>query len=514
MTLFFTIRWPLRAVASLCVVLIGFSVSAKAEDVFRLMLEEPIDGEIHGGVGNLRGWAVASEGIEKVEIFIDGEYAFDAPYGGARGDVGGAFPEVPNANQSGFSSAYAYSLLSSGTHTIAALAHTTVGTTKESAATFEVVKFKQAFINDPDAVDLTGTSCSVSTDDISVGNAQVEGDAYDVTLNWRTAEQGFEIVQIEQRVPVAPVVSPAAPAVFLDDEVLRVFAASDVSAAVVEQITQDTQDAHTLWMGRDYYGKNQAKAIYLMITGADSEAATLANRANFDPQRDVGFPSAAWCREDTYIQYVGNGGAGINSSGPVDGFYFYAHGAKEDRADRIMSFHEVFHVYQMTNIFSDDYEEVDAKMGRRTADDPSADVAWWSEGNADFWSALYGTDFAYFERAMRNALEGNGPFAVPRKTQYFNDGAKLYNISWSQGDTVDLAYRIGSWFVAYLVMEQGEDKVYQFWETVDQDGFAQTFSQVFGKDYKRYVTDFEAWLQKPNSELLQILENLYSSKRL
>ena len=204
MTLFFTIRWPLRAVASLCVVLIGFSVNAKAEDVFRLMLEEPINGEIHGGVGNLRGWAVASEGIEKVEIFIDGEYAFDAPYGGARGDVGGAFPEVPNANQSGFSSAYAYSLLSSGTHTIAALAHTTVGTTKESAATFEVVKFKQAFINDPDAVDLTGTSCSMSTDDISVGNAQVEGDAYDVTLNWRTAEQGFEIIKIDKiEAPVA-----------------------------------------------------------------------------------------------------------------------------------------------------------------------------------------------------------------------------------------------------------------------------------------------------------------------
>ena len=207
-------RWALRQAILLCVVLIGFSVSTKADDVFRLMLEEPINGEIHGGVGNLRGWAVASEGIEKVEIFIDGEYAFDAPYGGARGDVGGAFPEVDDAGQSGFSLAYAYSSLTSGTHTITALAHTTVGTTKENAATFEVVKFKQAFINDPDAVDLTGTSCSVSTDDISVGNAQVEGDAYDVTLNWRTAEQGFEIVQIEQRVPAAPVVSPATPAVF------------------------------------------------------------------------------------------------------------------------------------------------------------------------------------------------------------------------------------------------------------------------------------------------------------
>ena len=47
----------------------GLSVGVKAEDVFWLMLEEPINGEIHGGVGNLRGWAVASEGIDKVEIF-------------------------------------------------------------------------------------------------------------------------------------------------------------------------------------------------------------------------------------------------------------------------------------------------------------------------------------------------------------------------------------------------------------------------------------------------------------
>ena len=32
-----------------------------ADDVFRVMLEEPVAGEIHGGVGNLRGWAVATE---------------------------------------------------------------------------------------------------------------------------------------------------------------------------------------------------------------------------------------------------------------------------------------------------------------------------------------------------------------------------------------------------------------------------------------------------------------------
>jgi hypothetical protein len=75
----------------------AYANSVAASDVFRVMLEEPVAGETHGGVGNLRGWAVSSEGIEKIEIWIDGAYAFDAPYGGARSDVGGTFPDVPTA---------------------------------------------------------------------------------------------------------------------------------------------------------------------------------------------------------------------------------------------------------------------------------------------------------------------------------------------------------------------------------------------------------------------------------
>jgi len=170
-----------------------------ASDVLRVMLEEPVAGETHGGVGNLRGWAVASEGIEKIEIWIDGAYAFDAPYGGSRGDVGGAFPEVSDSDKSGFSLAYAYSNLSPGSHTISAVAHTSAGNTSESAANFTVVKFKDAFISGPDAVDLSGTSCEATGDEVSATNALIGGRAYDMVLDWRTAEQGFEIVEIAEK---------------------------------------------------------------------------------------------------------------------------------------------------------------------------------------------------------------------------------------------------------------------------------------------------------------------------
>lgn len=162
----------------------------------RVTLEEPVNAQIHSGVGNLRGWAVASAGVTKVEIYIDGEYAFDAPYGGSRGDVGSAFPDVSNSAQSGFSLAYTYSNLSAGTHSIEAVAHTGDGEVTRSESTFEVVKFKQNFISDPGAVNLSGANCSVSGDEIAVSNASVAGETYDMVLDWRIAEQGFEIIEI------------------------------------------------------------------------------------------------------------------------------------------------------------------------------------------------------------------------------------------------------------------------------------------------------------------------------
>ena len=163
--------------------------------VHRVALEEPVSGETHTGVGNLRGWAVATDGISKVEIFIDGAYEFDAPYGGRRIDVGGAFPDVEASSESGFSLAWNYSDLSSGQHTITAVAHTATGATQESSATFNVVKFNK-FIAAENAVDLNEGSCSVSSDEISILDARVEGSIFDLVLKWRTAEQGFEIIEI------------------------------------------------------------------------------------------------------------------------------------------------------------------------------------------------------------------------------------------------------------------------------------------------------------------------------
>ena len=164
--------------------------------VLRVALEEPIEGQVHTGVGNLRGWAVASEGITKVEILIDGVLAFEAPYGGSRGDVGGAFPDVAGSSESGFSLAYNYSGLAAGPHTVTAVAYNALGSSEESSASFEVVRFDAPFIADPNAVNLNDASCTVSSDEISIVDARVDGSLLDLLLKWRTAEQGFELIEI------------------------------------------------------------------------------------------------------------------------------------------------------------------------------------------------------------------------------------------------------------------------------------------------------------------------------
>ena len=166
--------------------------------VAQAFLEEPVDGGVYSGIGNLRGWAIANEGVDRVEILIDGEPFQDAPYGGSRGDVGGAFPTVPGSSRSGFSLAFNYNSLDAGEHIITARAHTVRGQVLESSATFEAVSFGSEFISNSNLVKLDGGVCEVSGNSASIVDILVDGTSFDIGLQWGKAAQGFEIVSIEQ----------------------------------------------------------------------------------------------------------------------------------------------------------------------------------------------------------------------------------------------------------------------------------------------------------------------------
>ena len=163
---------------------------------FKVTLEEPAVGLVHMGVGNLRGWAVSSAGILKVEAFLDGEFFTEIPYGGARGDVGAAFPDIDDSDSSGFGMSLNYSALSAGTHTLEVVAHGIDNKTTSSTAQFETVRFDSAFIGAGEVIDLNAAASVLSGDQIRVENISIAGKTYNLLLRWRTAEQGFEIVEI------------------------------------------------------------------------------------------------------------------------------------------------------------------------------------------------------------------------------------------------------------------------------------------------------------------------------
>ena len=158
----------------------------------RIALEEPSRSEIRTGMGNLRGWAISSDKIEKVEILIDGAYAFDAPYGGSRQDVGEAFPDIPYSSSSGFSTAYNFSGLSVGQHTVTAVAHNENGMTKQSSVSFEVIKVTPNFGRGNTTMNLDQASCSLVSDKIMITKRE-STEFYDLEMMWR-AEQGYAIV--------------------------------------------------------------------------------------------------------------------------------------------------------------------------------------------------------------------------------------------------------------------------------------------------------------------------------
>ena len=159
-------------------------------------LDQPADQGVHTGVGMIRGWALSEEGVERIEVYIDGSYAFDVPYGDPREDVGYAYSNIDGSSTSGFSVPFRYSALSAGEHTISVIVTDGLGDRMEHSATFDVVRFEQVFVGKENTPNMNWSLASSYADYITVQGVEVGGKVYSVTLRWQTLTQSFEIVNI------------------------------------------------------------------------------------------------------------------------------------------------------------------------------------------------------------------------------------------------------------------------------------------------------------------------------
>ena len=172
------------------------TLTTTAGDI-QFALEEPSNGSIYSGVSNVRGWAVSSVGVNRVELLVDGTLVTQIPSGGLRTDVGNAYPNYPNSSQSGFSMAYNYSNLTAGAHVISVNVVDNQGTQKSAAVSFNAARFNNPFIADPARVSLNAATITDDNDKaISISNLQADGQLYNVRLEWRTAAQGFALTSI------------------------------------------------------------------------------------------------------------------------------------------------------------------------------------------------------------------------------------------------------------------------------------------------------------------------------
>ena len=83
-----------------------------------------------------------------------------------------------------------------GEHTITARAYNTNGQYAESSKTFVVTRFHKPYLGKNDVVDLSGAQCSLEDSQISISDAIMDGSVYDILLEWRTAAQDFQIIEI------------------------------------------------------------------------------------------------------------------------------------------------------------------------------------------------------------------------------------------------------------------------------------------------------------------------------
>ncbi len=167
-------------------------------------VEAPEESGAYSGVANLRGWAVstAAEGIDHIELSIDGTFMSNIPMGAMRNDVGNIYPEAtyPGSSQSGFSMAYNYIKLPPGGHQMTFVAVDADGATSNKTVNFQVIAFDATDeqLQDANAADFSSATFTPSGQSIQVQGMLVQGTSYNATLTWDTESQQFQFKQISK----------------------------------------------------------------------------------------------------------------------------------------------------------------------------------------------------------------------------------------------------------------------------------------------------------------------------
>ncbi|MBT7329913.1 MAG: hypothetical protein HN804_02620 [Oceanospirillaceae bacterium] len=312
---------------------------------------------------------------------------------------------------------------------------------------------------------------------------------------------------------VAPSGGETAQATRLIDDLIAtgkvtIMAASDVSEKTIKNTKKWMNVAANTWFTKQTPASKYYYPIVITIVGKSTSAANVLDEQLCEELNKKSYSTRLCGR---YLAgYASDGGAGINSSRMNDKFHFMVLGTtrrtpSDDLGDTIL--HEAFHIYQLSQITTKRHDLFEIKYGRRSGDH-NRDVPWWTEGTATYLSYLtYSRQprirQGYLKNMMRCELGDCEGRRAPRIDEYFELGTKLYNIDY--GNNRMIAYRVGALFAAYLINDVGEDKLFEYYEAVDELGFETSFATHFGQSYRDYINQFEVFLKQPLSKVMKII---------
>jgi hypothetical protein len=165
-------------------------------------VESPEPGPV-SGIAVIRGWAFATQldvSISKVELFIDGVSAGDIPCCSQRADVQAAFPDNPNALNSGWATTFNWGVLDVGSYTVQVVIKNTLGQTL-STETRMVTVVKPGNFEFLDLFSLAQATALIDGDELVLEGVTVRDKAtqqqktIDAHYRWSSSSQSFGLIQ-------------------------------------------------------------------------------------------------------------------------------------------------------------------------------------------------------------------------------------------------------------------------------------------------------------------------------
>ena len=315
---------------------------------------------------------------------------------------------------------------------------------------------------------------------------------------------------------------------YLDYRDIEIFKASTISDQHIEILTKYIQYTEQLLFTDKRVKRENLYPILVVQLDSENYASAIALEEEYCQYLDQEYPRTfnnTRCNPE-YQDKKADGSIGLfTDGGRVSGSsisgtpsdreccYLFISGSFDlswdSRSQAYVTIHEMYHIFQISNVVDFDYDLQQEITGKRIGSD-KRDKPFWMEGYATYYSHLYYSrdinDFSHLENEMYGGLFSCycGDNQPTIKERYLN-GPELYNVTWESDWAV--GYQVGAWFIAYLTNTHGEQTMYDFWIN-SQSGilFPENFQNTFGKDYVTYEQEFRNFIMNSSEdELMSIL---------